>query len=539
MVRVVLFLIFVGIVALGAGWIADRPGGVEIVWLGYHITTSVAVLAAVILLAVAALLFLWWALTSLVRSPARVSNYFRMRRIARGQHAITQGFIAIGAGDPRAAARHASEAKRLASEHPMTLLLTAQAAQLSGDRIAAERAYEQMAARPELKAIGLHGMFVEARNRNDALAARAFAEEAAKTAPSLGWAGQAVLEFRCAAGDWNGALEALDRNRINGLIDKARYRRERAVLLTAQAEQLADADRDRAKAMAVEAAKLAPDLVPAAVLAGRFHADAGDMRKASRVLETAWKANPHSDVAEMYIHLRPGDAARERLLRAQKLLKLQPGHVEGALALARAAIDAQAFTMAREALAPLLAAPTQRVALLMADLEEAEHNDVGRARAWTAWAVRAARDPAWTADGFVSDRWMPVSPATGRLDAFEWKVPVAQLPGAAIESENEIATTVPAEAELPPPAVEAAPEPTSAKAEATAAPAPPAVVTEAAVASAAPPKRPAPPAAEPVIPPVIPLVHAPDDPGTDPFDDTDPAAIPQAENGRKLRDLFK
>jgi HemY protein len=532
MIRVVLFLIFVGVVALGAGWVADRPGGVEIIWLGYHITTSVAVLAAGIVLAVAALLVLWWVLMSVVRSPVRVSNYFRMRRIARGQRAITQGFIAIGAGDPRTAVRYASDAKRLAAEHPMTLLLTAQAAQLSGDRIAAERAYEQMAARPELKAIGLHGMFVEARNRNDALAARAFAEEAAKTAPSLGWAGQAVLEFRCAAGDWNGALEVLDRNRVNGLIDKPRYRRERAVLLTAQAEQLAEGDRDRAKAMAIEAAKLAPDLVPAAALAGRFHADASDTRKAARVLDAAWRANPHPDLAEMYIHLRPGDSARERLLRAQKLVKLQPGHVEGALALARAAIDAQAFTMAREALAPLLAAPTQRVALLMADLEEAEHNDVGRARAWTARAVRAARDPAWTADGFVSDRWMPVSPATGRLDAFEWKVPVAQLPSAAIENDDEIVTG-PAEAE-PPPVVEAAPAPAPAQTEASVAPEP-APAAEANGTPVASPKPPAPPAVEPVIP----LIHAPDDPGTDSFDDTEPAAIPQAENGRKLRDLFK
>src|SRR5262249_3009189 len=37
------------------------------------------------------------------------------------------------------------------------------------------------------------------------------------------------------------------------------------------------------------------------------------------------------------------------------------------------------------------------------------------------------RDPAWTADGFVSDHWMPVSPVTGRLDAFQWKEPLADL----------------------------------------------------------------------------------------------------------------
>ena len=114
-----------------------------------------------------------------------------------------------------------------------------------------------------------------------------------------------------------------------------------------------------------------------------------------------------------------------------------PGHIEGALAVARAAIDASEFARAREALAPFIDRPTQRVAMLMAEIERTEHGDSGRARAWTLRAVRALHDPAWTADGYVSDRWRPVSPVTGRLDAFQWQTPVASLPsdkGAAIEA---------------------------------------------------------------------------------------------------------
>jgi HemY protein len=132
-----------------------------------------------------------------------------------------------------------------------------------------------------------------------------------------------------------------------------------------------------------------------------------------------------------------GDSARQRLVRVETLAAKAPGHIEGALAIARAAIDASEFTKAREALAPFVAAPTQRVALLMAEIERTEHGDGGRARAWTLRAVRARLDPAWTADGYVSDRWRPVSPVTGRLDAFQWQTPVASLPsdkGTMIES---------------------------------------------------------------------------------------------------------
>ena len=64
-----------------------------------------------------------------------------------------------------------------------------------------------------------------------------------------------------------------------------------------------------------------------------------------------------------------------------------------------------------------------RVCLLMSDLEQAEHGATGRGREWLARAARAPRDPAWIADGVVSDRWAPISPVTGRLDAFVWQAP--------------------------------------------------------------------------------------------------------------------
>jgi HemY protein len=160
-----------------------------------------------------------------------------------------------------------------------------------------------------------------------------------------------------------------------------------------------------------------------------------------KLVETAWLANPHPDLADAYAHVKLGDSARQRLQRVETLAAKIPadkaGYVEGQLAIARAAIDASEFARARAVLAPYVNDPTQRVALLMAEIERTEHGDGGRARAWTLRAVRARHDPAWTADGYVSDRWRPVSPVTGRLDAFQWQTPVASLPsdkGAMIES---------------------------------------------------------------------------------------------------------
>ena len=246
-----------------------------------------------------------------------------------------------------------------------------------------------------------------------------------------------MLGFRCAKGDWNGALAILDNNLASGLIDKPAYRRQRGVLLTARALELETVDRDLSRDSVMEAIKLAPTLVPAAVLASKYQSEAHQIRRSMRIVEAAWLAHPHPDLADAYAHVKLGDSARQRLVRVETLAAKAPGHLESALAVARAAIDAAEFARARDALAPFIAAPTQRVAMLMAEIERTEHGDSGRARAWTLRAVRALHDPVWTADGYVSDRWRPVSPVSGRLDAFQWQMPLAALPSdknAAIES---------------------------------------------------------------------------------------------------------
>ena len=162
----------------------------------------------------------------------------------------------------------------------------------------------------------------------------------------------------------------------------------------------------------------------------------------------------------------------------------------------------------------------------MADIEEAD-GDVGRAREWMSRAMRAAPDPAWTADGVVSDRWQPVSPVTGRLDAFQWKVPVAEI---GVERPVIEPESMPvAEATAIETAAEPAPE--------TTAPVPEA---RADAANAGPAPIPPKPAEKPVEP-VIPVVHAPDDPGPDGAADSEPVPEPTSSSGgtwRRLRRMF-
>jgi HemY protein len=535
MYRIILFLVVIALAAAGAAWVAEQTGDVTLSWGGWRVATSLPVFALALGVTVLAAMLAWSIFRALWRTPEKMRRKRHERRQARGRHAITHGLLAIGHSDADRARAHADVARRHAANDPLALLLHAQSAQLDGDRDGARAAFHAMAEREDTRLLGLRGLFIEAQRADDPVSAVMIAEEALKVAPGSTWASHAVLGFRCAKGDWNGALKILDNNLASGLTDKAAYRRQRGVLLTARALELEQIDRDLSRDSAMEAVKLAPTLVPAAVLASKYQGEAHQVRRAMRIVETAWLAHPHPDLAEAYAHVRLGDSARQRLVRIETLAAKAPGHLESALAVARAAIDASEFTRAREALAPFTETPTQRVAMLMAEIERTEHGDSGRARAWTLRAVRAQHDPVWTADGYVSDRWRPVSPVTGRLDAFQWQTPVAALPsdrGGAIEAKefNE-AMAAPRRVEPPrEPAAEAMPAeqdnlpPDSSARTATIEPPPVAAAAPSQPQAEAPSMAAAPlfrqrqdlgkgnPAA---VPPVIPIVRPPDDPGID------------------------
>jgi HemY protein len=442
MIRVAVFFALLAVAALGVAWFADRPGQVVLTWQGWQITTSLMVAAVAFFALFALTLFVWSVLRFFLRSPQRVAHYFEERRQLRGWRAISRGLIAVGTGNAQLAQQSSTEAKKLLAAEPLALLLSAQAAQLSGDSKSAESDFRTMLGHDETKLLGLHGLFVEAQRRNDPVAALGFADEAAKADPALAWAGDAVLEFRCRGGDWPGALEALQRQIDAKAIGKPFGKRRRAVLLTAQALAQEERDAARARELAAEAVKLAPDLVPAIALSARLEAQAGSLRRASKLIERAFAKSPHPELAEAYADLRLGDGARERLDRMKYLAQKAPGEPESIMAAARAAIDASDFKFARDVLTPLLGQPTQRVCLLMAEIESAEHGDHGKAREWTARAVRAKRDPAWVADGYVSERWLPISPVSGRLDAFVWTVPPESFGGPLLEQVTQQALAV-------------------------------------------------------------------------------------------------
>jgi HemY protein len=439
MIRILFFLLIVFALGLGFAWLADRPGDMVVTFSGYQYQVSLMVAAVAVTAVVAAVMIVWWLTKAIWNSPYTVARYFRVRRRDRGYQALSTGMIAAGAGDAGLARKMNKQAAKLirSDQEPLIQLLDAQSSLLEGNHDGARQKFEAMLDDPEMRLLGLRGLYLEAERLGEKSAARHYAGRAADLAPQLGWAAESTMEEKVERGDWDGALKLVEAQKSGRQIERDAANRRRSVLLTAKAIALLDTDLPAARSAAVEANRLRPDFAPAAVIAAKTLFRQNDIRKGSKILEAAWKAEPHPEIADLYIHARPGDATHDRLARARKLQSLKQNHPESSLAVARAALDAGEYRIARdEAEAAIRMQPREGAYLLLADVEESETGDQGKVRQLLSKAMRAPRDPAWVADGYVSERWAPASPVTGRLDAFEWRAPMERL-GQLIEQEEE------------------------------------------------------------------------------------------------------
>ena len=437
MLKILFFFLAVIALAFGFSRLADTDGSLALTMGDRLITVDLIVAAIGLLVTLVVLMLIWWLIRVLLTSPSRLRRHFRARKRDRGYQALSTGIIAAGAGDAETARRMLKQADNqlVATSEPLIALLDAQTTMLEGRHDEARVKFETMLEDPETRSLALRGLYLEAQRLGDRDAQRHYAQKAVELAPQLAWAGKAAVNHKTEQGDWEGALRIVETQKSRKQISRTEADRKRAVLLTAQAMELVEAEPARAKSAALEAHKIANDFAPAAVTCAEAALRLDDMRRAVKVLETCWKSRPHPDVALAYVNARPGDSAVDRLKRARRLESLKPNTTESSLIVAQMALEAGEFDEARKAVGAVLRnQPRQSAYLLMADIEAAETGNQGKMREWLARAVHAPRDPAWTTDGFVSQTWAPFSPVTGELDAFEWKVPVERLGGPLIDN---------------------------------------------------------------------------------------------------------
>ncbi|MDE0943672.1 MAG: heme biosynthesis protein HemY [Alphaproteobacteria bacterium] len=422
-------LIFIGLAALGVAgaWLADHPGQIAVQWGGRQIETStaVAVTALLVLIIIVAAMYRFWRWVA--SSPMALSSMRSEGRRRKGYQSLSSGLVAVAAGDVGQAKKLAQRTAELLDDPSLTLLLSAQAAQLDGDEAGARAYFQAMRERPETEFLGLRGLLVQATRAGDQAEALSLARRAFALRPDTPWVGQELFSLEAAAGDWAAAQKTLAHTVKRKLLVGVEATRRQAIVLFAQAQ--AAADRGESK-QALELARKAhaqlPEFSPATALAGRLHGAASDLRKARRLLLDGWRKAAHPDILAAWLDIHPSDDPEKRLDAVQTLIVQHEGDDESRMALAKAALDAGEFDTARTQLTALMdGTPTARVARLFSDLEDADDGDVAAARQWLREAARLPSDDTWVCQscGWQSGAWQPHCPDCGSFDAFVWRQP--------------------------------------------------------------------------------------------------------------------
>lgn len=427
MIRAIWFFIFLGAASYLAAWLADNSGEVSLDWLGYRVETTAGILLTGLLIVALLLATIFRIWSYFRRAPRRLGRTRREWRRRRGYKALTQGMVAVAAGDAHEARRLARKADQLLAEPPLTMLLSAQAAQLSGDDEAAGKFFEAMAEEPETKYLGLHGMLNQRLHEGDTEGAMELAEKASDLKPKTDTVASTLLELQIKNSDWEAAEDTVRKSVRAKHTDSETGRRRRGVLNYQRSIEAESEGRlGEALQLAQRANSLAASFVPAALRTARLLADAGKRRKAVSIIEEAWVRNPHPDLARLMEELAPGGNPSDKLHALERLAGNNKDHMESHLAVAQTALAAELWTEARQHLdAVSQDNPTGRICRMMAELEEGENRNSNAARDWLKRAALADPDPAWICGncGNVVAEWEPVCGRCEEFDSLEWKTP--------------------------------------------------------------------------------------------------------------------
>lgn len=434
LIKILAFVVLIAALAWGASWLLEAEGGVTIQFLGEELPlTPIKAVIAVLLFALALWVlfkvvgFLIAFLKFINGDNTAISRYFARNRQNKGMAAVTEAMLAMASGEGKAALIQAKRADKLLDQPALTKLLTAQAATEAGETKIAEEAYKSLLDDNKTRFVGVQGLLGQKLAAGDTEVAGKLAQKAFSLNPKHEPTQNMLLKLQSTNEDWSGARKTIGAKLKHGQIPRDLHKRRDAVLSLAQSRALRlEGKVDEAQAIAIEANRLSPTLVPAAVAAAKAYHEQEKPRYATKVLKAAWEENPHPSIAAAFAALGPDETPQARLKRFGALFKSNPQHAETVRTKAELALTAGDTALARTTLTSLVETdPTVRSVTLMAAIEKVEGASEDVVRSRITQAISAQRDAQWICSncGEFHDDWEPVCDSCGGMDTLSWTRP--------------------------------------------------------------------------------------------------------------------
>jgi HemY protein len=436
LIKILLFVLVVTALTYGGTQLMEVDGGATVDVAGQEFTLSplemvfaLAVMVVAVWLGLKLLALLVATFKFLNGDETAISRYFDRNRERKGYEALSEGMMALASGEGHLAMTKAARADKYLQQPQLTNLLTAQAAEMTGDRHKAEETYKKLLGDGKTRFVGVRGIMKQKLADGDTDTALALAKKAFALKPKHEETQDVLLRLQAEKSDWAGARKTLGAKLKSGSLPRDVHKRRDAVLALSEARDILDEGKTvEAREAAIEANRLSPDLIPAAIMAAQGYIGEGNARYATRVLTKTWNAHPHPDLAAAFAEIAPNETSQERLKRFMALTKATADNSESKMLMAELNIAAEDFPNAKRALGDLVETnPTARVLTLMAAIERGQGADDYVVRGWLTRALTAPRGPQWICENcqHIHSSWAATCGNCGSFDTLAWKTPPA------------------------------------------------------------------------------------------------------------------
>ena len=412
-------------------WVAGQPGEVVMDWGDYTLTIRMGAFIALSIAVLLVTLFIYRIFRFVISIPRILRRRAEERARREGLRALTAGLSAVAAGDTHKAQKEVRRVRKYwPDEKGLPDLLAAQVARLEGREDIAQQYFQDLLENKDAAFLGVRGLLQAALEKQDEPAALALGHKALKLYPRQGRILRLVCDLEIKAQNWRMAEVLLDRAVRHGAIEKEKAESDRVALLLLQSDQARDVGAEaKALKFASAALKLAPDFAPAVEKMAALYIERGELSKAAKTIEKAWKTSPHPDLVASYLASMPPKKAKDPMGKVkwiERLLKINSASAESDLAAAQVCIDMGLWGEARKYLtAAEIKSPDARVFSLYVALEEKSGSPFENVQRWRIQAASAPPAPAWVCrvSGRIYPQWQAIVLPHGSFNSLVWGDP--------------------------------------------------------------------------------------------------------------------
>jgi HemY protein len=357
----------------------------------------------------------------LVNLPKVLKKKLQDSRYECGLMCLNQAFLSVFAGESDEALKFANKAYSRIGAVGSVKLIQAHAYRLAGKMDEARKVFGEILDNSETRLAGMRGLIMLDTRAGRITESANLIESAASISNNFEWVVNIKTKLYLAQQNWLKAIEILEEANRRGVryLDIRRHLGLVYCILAKQALQ--DQDKIKALDLMKKSYRFLPSELGIVLIYSEILYINDKKTKAFSLLQELYSYAPHFSIAKKYVDFCLG--FKDALLRAEKLLSLQPNHPISHFAVARCAVKLNnhkyAEMHAQRAKEKML---NPEILLLLADVKLSTSKDPNEARSLLKQALESPYDASWhcMSCGAYHKFWSPLCSGCGDIDKVSW-----------------------------------------------------------------------------------------------------------------------